>query len=112
MTLPVDEFMRRFLLHVLPDGFRRIRHYGFLASAARADTVARIRQMLADVSGASPDGEDVNAQHGGPAEASADDERETSFPCRCCGGRMTIIERFARGAAPQTPFARAWSGTS
>jgi hypothetical protein len=47
-----------------------------------------------------------------PAVAVADDERETSFLCRCCGGRMTIIERFARGAAPQTPFTAAWSDTS
>ncbi len=112
MTLPVDEFMRRFLLHVLPDAFHRIRHYGLLAGAARADTVARIRLMLADISGAPQVIENADKRQDDPAESAADDERETSFSCRCCGGRMTIIERFARGADPQTPFAAAWSDTS
>jgi hypothetical protein len=110
MTLPVDEFMRRFLLHILPEGFHRIRHYGFLAGAARADTVARIRQMLAD---AAPQvAENADKQHADAPDAGADDARETSFPCRCCGGRMTIIERFARGVAPQAPFVAAWTDTS
>ncbi|MCC2113192.1 MAG: transposase, partial [Hyphomicrobiales bacterium] len=101
--------MRRFLLHVLPDGFHRIRHYGFLAGAARVDTVARIRQMLAD---AAPQvAENADKRQDDPAEA-LDDEREISFKCRCCGGSMTIVERFARGADPQMPFAAAWSDTS
>ncbi|MFO1114246.1 MAG: IS91 family transposase [Beijerinckiaceae bacterium] len=112
MTLPVDEFMRRFLLHVLPDGFHRIRHYGFLAGAARVKNVARIRQMIADVSGAPQARQNVGEPHAEPAEAGVDDEREESFPCRCCGGRMTIVERFARGGAPQTSFAAGWSDTS
>src|SRR5689334_4648451 len=47
MTLSPDEFIRRFLLHVLPKGFHRIRHYGFLASAGRKDNVARARELLA-----------------------------------------------------------------
>ena len=47
MTRATDEFIRRFLIHVLPDGFHRIRHYGLFASAARADNVARARQLLA-----------------------------------------------------------------
>ena len=46
MTLPVSEFIRRFLLHVLPSGFHRIRHYGLLASGARAHDIARVRQLL------------------------------------------------------------------
>ncbi|HRY03844.1 MAG TPA: IS91 family transposase [Beijerinckiaceae bacterium] len=112
MTLPVDEFMRRFLLHVLPDGFHRIRHYGFLAGAARVENVARIRQMLVDVAGSPQAGQNADKHDGDPAVAVADDGHETSFPCRCCGGRMSIIERFARGAVPQTPFAAAWNDTS
>ena len=47
MTLPVAEFMRRFLLHVLPHGFHRIRHYGLLANAARVENLARARELLA-----------------------------------------------------------------
>jgi hypothetical protein len=109
MILPVEEFMRRFLLHVLPDGFHRIRHYGFLAGAARVENVARIRQMIADGSGAP---QVADKRQGDPAQAVADDERQISLSCRCCGGRITIIERFARGAAPQTPCAAAWSDTS
>ena len=105
MTLPVDEFMRRFLLHVLPDGFHRIRHYGFLTGAARADTVARIRQMIAGAAGALPADKRTDEQKGS-ADALANDEIEMSFSCRCCGGRMIIIECFARSAAPQFTTAR------
>ena len=46
MTLTADEFIRRFLLHALPDGFHRIRHYGFLANGGRSDHLARCRQLL------------------------------------------------------------------
>jgi hypothetical protein len=113
MTLPVDEFMRRFLLHVLPDGFHRIRHYGLLAGSARALTVARLRQMIADLDCKAKATARIDEQHGDPnAQAAAEDEHEISFSCRCCGRRMTIVERFARGAAPQTPLAAAWSDTS
>ena len=76
MTLPVDEFMRRFLLHVLPDGFHRIRHYGFVSPRARVKNVARIRQMIADVSGAPQARQNVGEPHAEPAEAGVDDERE------------------------------------
>jgi hypothetical protein len=112
MILPVDEFMRRFLMHVLPDGFHRIRHYGFLAGAARADAAARIRRIIGDDAGESQAAENADAQRVDTAEATADDDRNTSVICRCCGGRMTIIERFARGAAPRMPLATAWSDTS
>ena len=46
MTLAADEFIRRFLLHVLPQGFHRIRHYGLLASGTRADNIARAGELL------------------------------------------------------------------
>jgi len=81
MTLPADEFIRRFLLHVLPSGFHRIRHYGFLASPGRAATIGRLRELIAaDCDGA-------------PASATI---------CPRCGGRMRVIETFARGAEPRS----------
>lgn len=79
MTLPVDELMRRFLLHVLPDGFHRIRHYGLLAGAARAETIARIRQMIADAASASHAAETAEEHHSKPADAAVIDECNTSF---------------------------------
>ena len=82
MTLDADEFIRRFLLHVLPRGFHRIRHYGLLASATRKANIARARDLLAAPSRA-------NAQEPAPPA----DPRP---PCPCCGGRMTIIETFGR----------------
>ncbi|SDH07579.1 Putative transposase [Bradyrhizobium sp. Rc2d] len=84
MTLATDEFIRRFLIHVLPRGLHRIRHYGLFAKGACADNIARARELLAK-----PDGQ----------PASAADRSKPS--CPCCGGRMIIIEVFARGAAPR-----------
>lgn len=93
MTLATDEFIRRFLIHVLPDGFHRIRHYGLFASAARADNVARARQLLA-----AP----APQRRSDDAQATAPDEPPTlSHPCPCCGGRMLIIESFERGCSPR-----------
>ncbi|MFG1375186.1 IS91 family transposase [Xanthobacter oligotrophicus] len=97
MTLPADEFIRRFLLHallhVLPDGFHRIRHYGLFASAVRAANIERVRALLVD--------QQVRAS---PEEAPpAEGERPgATLRCRCCAGIMTIIETFARGSAPKT----------
>jgi len=89
MTLAVDEFIRRFLLHVLPTGFHRIRHYGLLASAGRRDNLARARELLA----APP-----------PAEPSAPVEApDLRPPCPCCGGRMVVIETFERCSQPRAP---------
>ena len=93
MTLATDEFIRRFLIHVLPDGFHRIRHYGLFASASRADNLARARQLLA---APAPQTSSDDAQAAAP-----DEPRALSHPCPCCGGRMIIIETFERGAAPQ-----------
>ena len=82
MTLDADEFIRRFLLHVLPDGFHRIRHYGFLANSVRVAAIAKARAALEAVSPEQP--------------APATDAY--AAPCPCCGGRMIIVERFERGA--------------
>ena len=89
MTLTTDEFIRRFLLHVLPKGFHRIRHYGLLASAARRANVARARALLAVPPVAEP---------AEPVELT-----EPQPPCPCCGGRMIIIETFQRWMQPRAP---------
>ena len=88
MTLATDEFIRRFLIHVLPKGFHRIRHYGLLAKTSGADNIARARELLA---GPKPQSK--------PADADATDHNQPA--CPCCGGRMIIIETFPRGAAPR-----------
>jgi hypothetical protein len=92
MTLAIDEFIRRFLIHVLPGGFHRIRHYGLFANGGRAENIARARHLL-----------NVPATPSAPADAdSGDNEPQTlSHPCPCCGGRMIIIETFERGCTPR-----------
>jgi hypothetical protein len=93
MTLAIDEFIRRFLVHVLPDGFHRIRHYGLFANGERADSIARARQLL-----------NVPAPHNEPSNADGLGNGEPqilSYPCPCCGGRMIIVETFERGCAPR-----------
>src|ERR1700737_2358345 len=86
MTLATGEFIRRFLIHVLPNGFHRIRHYGLLASATRADNIARARRLL-----------DASTAQSSPADATTSSEpKPLSHPCPCCGGRMIIIETFQR----------------
>jgi hypothetical protein len=89
MTLTADEFIRRFLLHVLPKGFHRIRHYGLLASGTRKAHLEQARALLAVTSPAAIDD---------PAETS-----ELRAPCPCCGGRMIVIETFERWCQPRAP---------
>jgi Putative transposase/Transposase zinc-binding domain len=95
MTLESGEFIRRFLLHVLPSGFHRIRHYGLFASAVRARNVERTRQLLCPSS---------VAPERPPAQA--DTDAETPSPahrCPCCGGRMIIVETFEGVRPAQSP---------
>src|ERR1700686_156287 len=93
MTLKPHEFIRRFLIHVLPKGFHRIRHYGLLASGTRAANIARARQLLAvPACSKQPDTSEA---------AAIDQPRMLPRPCTCCGGRMFIIETFARGCEPK-----------
>ncbi len=94
MKLSTDEFIRRFLSHVLPKGFHRIRHYGLFANANRADNIARARELL----NARMSAKD-NAHDG--ADAEPDEAQVLNFPCPCCGGRMIIIEAFAAGMEPK-----------
>lgn len=89
MTIAADEFIRRFLLHVLPKGFHRIRHYGLLAGAMRKESIALARKLLA----AAPTSE----------EQEADEQPDTRPPCPCCGGHMIVIEAFARWQQPRAP---------
>lgn len=92
MTLATNEFIRRFLMHVLPAGFHRIRYYGLLASGKRAENVARARELLA------PPIIPVDAIKA--ISASAAEPQTADHSCPCCGGRMIIIERFEPGATP------------
>ena len=91
MTLRPHEFIRRFLLHVLPKGFHRIRHYGLFANANRATNIARLRELLNVPPVVVEEAEE---------EASSDDQRQLTCPCPRCGGRMIIIETFAAGMQP------------
>jgi hypothetical protein len=86
MTLGVDEFIRRFLLHVLPDGFHRIRHVGFLANGGRAAAIAKARALLGVQA---PEAEPVNV------------DVAVAPPCPQCGGPMLVVERFERGVTPR-----------
>src|SRR6266404_3230649 len=88
MTLKPDEFIRRFLIHVLPCGFHRIRHCGLLASGTKTETIARARQLIAAVAPV----QTVHQQQP-PDSAAATDQ--ATHPCPCCGGRMNIIETFS-----------------
>jgi Putative transposase/Transposase zinc-binding domain len=93
MTLPTNEFIRRFLMHVLPKGVHRIRHYGLFANGNRAANIARARELLA-----MPAPSQLPET---PEAAPVDEPRVLSRPCPCCGGRMIIIETFARGCEPK-----------
>lgn len=89
MTLATDEFIRRFMSHVLPRGFHRIRHYGLLASSSRKANLARARALL-----------EVAAP---PDEAILEEPVDLRPPCPCCGGHMIIIETFERWRQPRAP---------
>ncbi len=89
MTLSPDEFIRRFLLHVLPRGFHRIRHYGLLAATSRKASLALARALLAVAPVPDDDG--------------IEEPADVRLACPCCGGRMVIVEAFARWHQPRGP---------
>lgn len=93
MTLAVDEFIRRFLIHVLPGGFHRIRHYGLFANAGRAENIARACHLLH-----APEPQRRPGEAGG---ADAEEPRTSRTPCPCCGGRLIVIETFEPGCLPR-----------
>jgi len=94
MTLHPHEFIRRVLIHVLPRGLHRIRHYGLFASAMKAENLARMRELL-DVATPEPDG--VAADE----DEAVTTERSLPQPCPRCGHQMRIIETFAAGYQPR-----------
>ena len=94
MTLSAEEFMRRFLLHVLPSGLHRIRHYGLFANAARKQNLARVRELLHV---AAEDG--TTSQGDGAPLASV----QPSFVCPDCGAAMIIIDILVRGQPIRAP---------
>jgi hypothetical protein len=99
MTVATEEFMRRFLLHVLPSGFHRIRHYGLLANANRKHDIPSVRELLHQPLPTPP------AEHG---EGSADQRGvRPTFVCRHCGAPMLVIETFARAQHIRGPPASA-----
>ncbi len=93
MVLPITEFIRRFLIHVLPQGFHRIRHYGLFANGGRTENLARARELLGMPA---PEPDDTH---------SADDTEPPALaqPCPHCGGAMIIIETFEPGHPPRAP---------
>ena len=93
MTLDTDEFMRRFLLHVLPRGFHRIRHYGLLSNSGRSNNIEKARRLL-----------DVAPL---VSEAPADDDRtqpqRSVFVCPGCGAEMIVVDIVARTLPIRAP---------
>ena len=106
MTLAPDEFIRRFLLHVLPKGFHRIRHYGLLASATCKANIARAKELIA---APLPSIDPSAVQEITDVAAAAADDRS---PCPCCGGRMIVVESFRPGGQPRAPPSQAGVATA
>jgi len=100
MTLDADDFMRRFLLHVLPSGFHRIRHYGLLANGNRTSSLTRIRELLLQQADA------VARTSASDAEV---ESARPSFFCPHCGAPMIVLQTFARGQPIRAPPQQAWA---
>ncbi len=100
MALPIPEFIRRFLIHVLPQGFHRIRHYGLFANGGRVRNIARARELLGMPA---PEAEDTDTAEDTEPPALAQ-------PCPHCGGAMIIIETFEPGHPPRAPPPRKSDG--
>ncbi len=95
MTLAAHEFIRRFLIHVLPSGFHRIRHYGLFANGGRVRNITRARELLR-VPAPVREADDSHT-------ADATEPQALAQPCPCCGGRMVIVETFERAGQPRAP---------
>jgi hypothetical protein len=100
MTLTADEFMRRFLLHVLPGGFHRIRHFGLIANNGRKEKLALVRELL----------EATCAPQETAQDQGTSEPLQPTYICRHCGSAMLIIETIARGKAIRAPPALRWNG--
>lgn len=95
MTLTTDEFIRRFLLHVLPRGFHRIRHYGLFANTVRADNLIQARELLTDNA--------VKRATAKTESAESSSTHDPTYVCPRCAAPMVIIDVFTRGHAPRAP---------
>lgn len=103
MTLKTDEFIRRFLIHLLPSGFHRIRHYGLLANARRAENIKRARALL--IGQENREGK-VASEHTKSSQDKVAEQPQATYTCTDCGNPMIIIERFERGQLPRAPPTR------
>lgn len=92
MTLAPEEFMRRFLLHVLPTGFHRIRHYGFLANAGRRENLARVRELLQVPAVPTVEADETPAPNCPP-----------TFVCPHCGAPMVVVDMLPRSQMIRAP---------
>jgi hypothetical protein len=101
MTLAPGEFMRRFLLHVLPSGFHRIRHYGLIANTTRKDNLMRARELLM-----SHKQEDVAGAVTNDADTADGSDESVTYVCPDCGAPMLIMETFLGGQLPRAPPVR------
>jgi predicted Zn-ribbon and HTH transcriptional regulator len=97
MTLETAEFIRRFLIHILPKGQHRIRHYGFFGNGNRAANIAAIRELLR---AKAPDADHNDSD---PTQRADEHPRVLALPCPCCGGRLIIVETFAPQQQPRAP---------
>ena len=100
MTLGPEEFIRRFLLHVLPAGLHRIRHYGLFANTARKDNLAQARELLTGKQTDAPADAETN---GADTADSGNPDASATYVCPDCGAPMIIIETFERGQLPRAP---------
>jgi len=101
MTLSVEEFMRRFLLHVLPRGFHRIRHYGLLANTTSKDNLAQARELLIDST--PQEIEDAQTKDADGAYETAEPSASLAWLCPDCGAPMIILQSFERTQLPRAP---------
>ena len=100
MTLSIDNFIQRFLLHVLPKQFHRIRHIGLFANAHRKKNLAQIRRLLVELKCSTTPEAAVNTQE---EKKRLDEPINYFYQCPECGEKMVIIERFGYGQIPRAP---------
>jgi hypothetical protein len=101
MTLAPDEFIRRFLLHILPSGFHRIRHYGLIANTTRKDNLTRARELLMVEKVTEPADAKTNC-----ADTADGSDESVTYICPDCGAPMLVMETFLGGQLPRAPPVR------
>ena len=101
MTLTADEFIRRFLLHVLPYGFHRIRHYGLIANAGRKDNLQRARELLMRIP--ADEGDDIRLSEQPSGDGQPQCRDLPTLVCPDCGAPMVVVDTFARRQLPRAP---------